>query len=215
MLLTVPLVPDTLSVICPGVVCEISGYTILRKNNLSNQEARTSHSMIHKKLHLFITGLLYEITGSILVAIAVHNFALAAKFPMTGFSGIAIILNRFFQIPVGISTIVLNLPVALFCYRKIGRGFLLKSLRCMIISSLFIDCLAPLFPFYTGSRLLAALVTGGTGRYRLRRYLCRRLLHRRCRFSYYGNEKYAASSPSGNHRFLYRCRYYPCGRMVI
>ena len=119
--------------------------------------------MIHKKLHLFITGLLYEITGSILVAIAVHNFALAAKFPMTGFSGIAIILNRFFQIPVGISTIVLNLPVALFCYRKIGRGFLLKSLRCMIISSLFIDCLAPLFPFYTGSRLLAALVTGVLG----------------------------------------------------
>lgn len=119
--------------------------------------------MNHKRTLQIGTDLLYEIVGSILIALAVHNFALAAEFPMTGFSGIAIILNRFFQIPVGISTILLNLPVALLCYRRIGRLFLLKSLRCMIISSLFIDYLAPLFPFYEGPRLLAALVTGVLG----------------------------------------------------
>lgn len=119
--------------------------------------------MNRKKTIYLITDLICEVTGSILIAFAVHNFALAAAFPMTGFSGIAIILNRFFHIPVGISTILLNLPVALLCYRKIGRSFLLKSMRCMFISSLFIDYLAPLFPFYTGSRLLAALVTGILG----------------------------------------------------
>ncbi len=119
--------------------------------------------MTHKKISVLITDLLYEITGSILIAVAVRNFALAAEFPMTGFSGIAIILNRFFQIPIGFSTILLNLPVVVLCYRRIGRSFLLKSFRCMIVSSLFIDYLAPLFPFYTGSRLLAALVTGVLG----------------------------------------------------
>lgn len=119
--------------------------------------------MTHKKISVLITDLLYEITGSILIAVAVRNFALAAEFPMTGFSGIAIILNRFFQIPIGLSTILLNLPVVVLCYRRIGRSFLRKSFRCMILSSLFIDYLAPLFPFYTGSRLLAALVTGVLG----------------------------------------------------
>lgn len=119
--------------------------------------------MKSKMILQFGTDLLYEIIGSILIAIAVHNFALAAEFPMTGFSGIAIILNRFFQIPVGLSTIVLNIPVALLCYRLIGRSFLLKSLRCMVISSLFIDYVAPFFPFYEGQRLLAALVTGVLG----------------------------------------------------
>lgn len=119
--------------------------------------------MNSKKTMRLITDLLYEITGSLFIAVAIHCFALAAEFPMTGFSGIAIILNRFFQIPIGISTILLNLPVALLCYRKIGRSFLLKSVRCMIISSLFIDYLAPLFPFYPGPRLLAALVTGVLG----------------------------------------------------
>lgn len=115
-----------------------------------------------KKLQIG-TDLLFETGGSILIAAAVHNFALAAGFPMTGFSGIAIILNRFFHIPIGITTILLNIPVALLCYRLIGRSFLLKSFRCMVISSLFIDYVAPLFPFYEGSRLLAALVTGVLG----------------------------------------------------
>ena len=119
--------------------------------------------MNQKRTFEAVTDLLYETIGSILIAAAVHNFALAAEFPMTGFSGIAIILNRFLRVPIGLSTILLNLPVALLCYRKIGRSFLLKSIRCMIISSLFIDYLAPLFPFYTGSRLLAALVTGVLG----------------------------------------------------
>ena len=119
--------------------------------------------MNQKRTFEAVTDLLYETIGSILIAFAVHNFALAAEFPMTGFSGIAIILNRFLRVPIGLSTILLNLPVALLCYRKIGRSFLLKSIRCMIISSLFIDYLAPLFPFYTGSRLLASLVTGVLG----------------------------------------------------
>lgn len=109
------------------------------------------------------TDILFEIVGSILIAFAVHNFALSAGFPMTGFSGIAIILNRFFSIPIGLSTILLNIPVALLCYRLIGRSFLLKSFRCMVISSFFIDYFAPLFPSYEGMRLLAALVTGVLG----------------------------------------------------
>ncbi|MCH5273976.1 MAG: YitT family protein [Lachnospiraceae bacterium] len=121
------------------------------------------NTITYEKLTAVGTDILFEIIGSILIALAVHNFALAAGFPMTGFSGIAIILNRFFNIPVGTSTILLNIPVALLCCRLIGTAFLIRSFRCMIISSLFIDYLAPLLPFYEGPRLLAALVTGILG----------------------------------------------------
>lgn len=116
-----------------------------------------------EKLITIGTDLLFETIGSLLIALAIHNFAVSAGFPMTGFSGIAIILNRFFQIPIGLSTVLLNIPVAILCYRLVGRGFLLKSFRCMAISSLFIDYVAPLFPSYVGMRLLAALVTGVLG----------------------------------------------------
>lgn len=107
--------------------------------------------------------LFWEILGSFLVALALYNFALYAAFPMTGFSGIALILYRLFALPIGLTTIVLNIPVAIACYRLIGREFLLKSIRCMVISSLMIDYVAPLLPAYQGERMLAALVTGTLG----------------------------------------------------
>ena len=104
-----------------------------------------------------------EILGSFLIAVGIYNFALPAGFPMTGFSGIAIILHRLFALPVGSMTIVLNIPVALFCCRLLGKTFFLRSFRCMLISSVMMDAAAPLLPLYQGSRLLAAISTGVLG----------------------------------------------------
>lgn len=124
---------------------------------------RLSIVMKKRNLKKFAKQLSTEILASILIAAAIHNFALHANFPMTGFAGISIILYRLFQIPIGFSTILLNIPVTILCYKLLGKNFLVSSLRCMIISSIFIDYLAPLFPAYEGSRLLAALCTGVIG----------------------------------------------------
>lgn len=102
----------------------------------------------------------WECIGSILIAVGIYNFAVQAEFPMNGFSGISIILYRLAHIPIGLSTILLNIPVALLCWKLLGRQFFLNSLRCMVLSSVMIDILAPMFPVYSGSRLLAALCTG-------------------------------------------------------
>lgn len=110
--------------------------------------------------------ILTDIVAGALIAAGVYNFALQADFPVAGFSGIAIILYHLLGIPVGIGTILLNIPVAVFCYRFLGRAFFLKSMKTMFISSVIIDYVAPLFPVYEGSRLLAALCMGvlcGTG----------------------------------------------------
>ena len=115
------------------------------------------------KLQMFATQLFWELLGSIFIAIGIYNFAVQAKFPMTGFSGISIILYRLFHIPIGFSTILLNVPVAILCYRLLGKKFFISSLRCMFLSSVIIDYVAPLFPVYTGDRLLAALCTGVFG----------------------------------------------------
>lgn len=114
----------------------------------------------NEKIKSELIVIFWEIVGSILLAIGVYNFAVNARFPISGFSGIAIILNRFFQIPIGLSTILLNIPVALICYRLLGKKFFFRSFRCMLLSSVFIDVLAPLLPSYDGSRLLSALCTG-------------------------------------------------------
>ena len=98
--------------------------------------------------------------AGMVIAIGVYNFALNANFPVAGFSGIAIILYHLFRIPVGIGTILLNIPVSIFCYKFLGRTFFLKSVKSMIISSILMDYVAPMFPVYNGSRLLAALCMG-------------------------------------------------------
>lgn len=107
-----------------------------------------------------IKQIFWEAIGSILIAAGIYNFAVQAKFPMTGFSGISIILYQLFGVPIGFSTILLNIPVAVLCYKLLGRKFFISSMRCMVISSVIIDYAAPLFPVYEGDRLLAALCTG-------------------------------------------------------
>lgn len=116
--------------------------------------------MISRFKKMPFTNIFMEFLGSFLIAIGIYNFALHAKFPMTGFSGVSIILYRLFDLPIGITTIVLNIPVAVLCYRLLGRVFFLRSLRCMVISSVMIDYIAPLLPVYSGSRLLSAVCTG-------------------------------------------------------
>ena len=107
--------------------------------------------------------ILYEMIGSFLIAIALYNFAVNAEFPMTGFSGLALIGYRLWNLPIGITTAILNIPVAILCYRLLGKGFFLRSVRCIAISTIMTDYIAPLLPLYTGERMLAALCTGIIG----------------------------------------------------
>ena len=111
----------------------------------------------------WLKRMLIETAGAPVTSIAIYNFAIPAGFPMAGFSGIAIIIHRLLAMPVGITTLVLNIPVALMCYKLIGRKFFFRSVRCMLLSSVFIDYVAPLVPLYTGSRLIAAICTGVIG----------------------------------------------------
>ena len=75
------------------------------------------------KIRELLVQMMWELVGSIFVAIGIYNFAVQAEFPMTGFSGISIILYRLFNIPIGFSTILLNIPVAILCYKLLGKNF--------------------------------------------------------------------------------------------
>lgn len=115
-----------------------------------------------KKYNLkeFGMDVLIDVIGGMLVAFGVYNFALYADFPVAGFSGIAIIFYHLLGIPIGIGTVLLNIPTAIFCYKFLGKEFFFKSVKTIVISSFLMDYVAPLFPAYEGSRLLAALCMG-------------------------------------------------------
>lgn len=109
---------------------------------------------------------LLEILGCFISAAGIYSFAVAAEVPVTGIAGICAILYRLFGLPMGLSNVIINIPIIFFSYKLLGRSFLLRSLRCMILFAVFTDYLLPVMPVYTGNRLLATIcggVVGGIG----------------------------------------------------
>jgi uncharacterized membrane-anchored protein YitT (DUF2179 family) len=113
-----------------------------------------------EKLKTFVWDIMVDFVGGLLIAIGIYNFAANAEFPITGISGLALILYHLFGTPIGVMTMVMNVPIALGCYKILGREFFLRSVRTIVITSVVLDVIAPMLPVYSGDRMLAALCTG-------------------------------------------------------
>lgn len=108
----------------------------------------------------FSYDIFIDIVGGVLIGLGIYNFAANAEFPLAGVSGLALILYRLFNIPIGWGTIALNIPIVIICFKTLGKEFFARSIRSLIISSLITDYVVTLLPVYSGDRMLAALCTG-------------------------------------------------------
>lgn len=104
--------------------------------------------------------LLCDFAGALLFNIGIYNFAVNAEFAPVGVSGIALILRYLFGLPMGITSIILNIPIILVSYKLLGRRFLLRSVKSMVIFALVLDYAVPLLPVYSGNPLYASACTG-------------------------------------------------------
>lgn len=116
--------------------------------------------MSKNKTKEFLVDIIVDIVGNLLIAIGVYNFAANAGFPVAGISGVAMIFYHLFGIPIGTMTIILNIPIIIVCYKLLGKTFLLKSIKTMIIAWPLMDFVAPMLPVYSGDRLLSAICVG-------------------------------------------------------
>ena len=74
------------------------------------------------------TDLAFDLAGSFLMGVGVYTFALRGGFATGGLSGMALIINYLWGLPVGMVTLALNVPLVLLTWRTLGHGFFLKSL---------------------------------------------------------------------------------------
>ena len=78
-----------------------------------------------------------------------------------GLTGVAQVINVFFpSLPVGIMTLVMNVPLFILGWRLLGKGVLISSLYAMAVSSLMIDGLNAVFTFPALEPILAAVYGG-------------------------------------------------------
>ena len=100
------------------------------------------------------------VAGNFIYAFGFQFFTYQNNIIVGGLTGIAMIIRRFIDVPIGVLIIGLNLPLFLICWKKLGRNFMLISISVMLMSSLFIDLLGMIYIDLT-SELLLASVFGG------------------------------------------------------
>lgn len=78
-----------------------------------------------------------------------------------GFTGIAQIINHFVPaLPVGVTAILLNVPLFYLGFRRQGVKLLVSSLFAMVVGSLMVDGLAAAYTFQPMDPLLACIYGG-------------------------------------------------------
>ncbi len=79
--------------------------------------------------------------GIILTALPFRLFFIPNHIAPGGLTGVSTLINALTGLPVGATTVVLNLPLFLIGWKQIGGAFSLKSLLGMLILSAIIDLL--------------------------------------------------------------------------
>lgn len=98
--------------------------------------------------------------GSALFAAGFQFFLYPNSIIVGGVSGIAMIINYLVGLPVGIMTIVLNIPLFIIAWKHFGGKFIISSLVGMLLSSVLVDIMAVINYSPTDDMLLACLIGG-------------------------------------------------------
>lgn len=95
----------------------------------------------NNKIKKNLINILSLVVGSFLMACSTAFFLLPNKLSTGGFSGIATIAYYFFNTSVGVAMIILNIPLFIIAFFRIGKQFIFKSIIGTFLLSIFIDIL--------------------------------------------------------------------------
>lgn len=93
------------------------------------------------------------------MAFATSQFLLPNQLSTGGFSGIATIVYYFLGIQMGTTTIVLNLPLFLLAFIKLGKNFFIRAVTGTTMFSMFLNLLEKV-PSITEDKFLACIYGG-------------------------------------------------------
>lgn len=113
----------------------------------------------------FFKEMFISLIGCFVAAFGTACFLLPNQLSSGGFSGIATILYYFLNWPMGWTIILLNIPLLIIAYFKLGKDFLVKSIISTFAFSKFIDILDK-FVIIEDDKFLASIYGGvlvGTG----------------------------------------------------
>ena len=109
----------------------------------------------------FLLDLLFILLGTVLVGLPIAVFTVPNDIAPGGVSGLATALAHLTPgLSVGAWALLLNVPLLIACWRRMGLRSLLLTLLATVLLSGFIDLFSVLLPGYTNNPLLAAVAGG-------------------------------------------------------
>lgn len=116
-----------------------------------------------KRYKLLIKKYIFEVLiimlGTMIMSIATSLFLLPNQLSTGGFSGIATITYYLFNWKMGTVILILNIPLFIFAFIRIGKEFVFKSILGTVFLSQFIDFFDRFNPL-TSDRFLACIYGG-------------------------------------------------------
>lgn len=107
----------------------------------------------------FIKEIIISLIGCLIAAFGTSCFLLPNQLSSGGFSGIATILYYFLGWQMGTTIILMNIPLFIISYFKVGKEFFFKSLISTFVFSKFIDYLEQ-FKLIENDKFLASIYGG-------------------------------------------------------
>lgn len=104
--------------------------------------------------------------GALVFSFGLNFFLIANGLTEGGFVGLSVLLYYLFQLPVGATYFLVNVPLLAAGWRLFGWGFVARTVAGVVLVSLFTDLTASLH-YAAGSKVLAAVFAGifsGAGR---------------------------------------------------
>lgn len=103
--------------------------------------------------------LAFYFVGSVIFAVGMQMFIAPNQIAPGGLSAVAIVLNYLTDLPIGMYSLLMNIPLLLFGLKFLGWIFTAKTLAAVVVMSVCTDAFAFLPP-YRGDEMLAALFGG-------------------------------------------------------
>lgn len=98
--------------------------------------------------------------GSAIIALGLTAFLIPNKIAAGGVSGLATILFYWINLPVGVTMLLINIPIFILSIKVIGLTFVARSLYGIAILSFLIEVFQKTVPSVTQDLLLAAIYGG-------------------------------------------------------
>ena len=108
---------------------------------------------------IFLYNIILSVLGCVISSFGTACFLLPNKLSSGGFSGIATIFYYFFELKMGTTILILNIPLFIIAYFKLGKRFFCKTIISTVIFSFLIDMFDKL-KVTVNDRFLASIYGG-------------------------------------------------------